>query len=213
MPVFKRHDLRIDAMHQLLNTFNKKTLMQKTAIIDIDNTLWQFCDAFYLELVKINRDFPTPDLWTYPGFWEDYCSESDFMAAINYIHYNQASEQYQPYPEAKSFLSSLRAQGFYTILASHRLADTRYATESWLKRHELAYDELHLSLDKTILFNRADVVVDDIPETLKKAVEYGALGTGLLFPWNMACAGDGFGLFKDLNEVLDYILRSVTMHA
>jgi len=31
--------------------------MKKTAIIDIDNTLWQFCDAFYLELAKINRDF------------------------------------------------------------------------------------------------------------------------------------------------------------
>jgi hypothetical protein len=33
----------------------------KTAIVDIDNTLWQFCDAFYEELRKINRDFPAPE--------------------------------------------------------------------------------------------------------------------------------------------------------
>ena len=38
--------------------------MDKTAIIDIDNTLWQFCDAFYEELRKINKNFPTPDNWT-----------------------------------------------------------------------------------------------------------------------------------------------------
>jgi len=183
--------------------------MQKTAVIDIDNTLWQFCDAFYLELVKINGEFPAPELWSTPGFWLEYCSESDFMAAINHIHYNQDSEQYRPYPEAKTFLSALRDRGFYTIIASHRVAGTRNATENWLKRHELPYDELHLSMDKTVLFNRADVVVDDIIETLKKAVEYGALGTGLLFPWNRACKDNGFGLFHNLNEVLNYILGSL----
>lgn len=131
------------------------------------------------------------------------------MAAINHIHCNQDSEQYHPYPEAKYFLSALRERGFYTIIASHRLAGARHATETWLKQHELPYDELHLSLDKTILFNRACVVVDDLPETLKKAAECGALGTGLLFPWNRAYAGDGFGLFQNLDDVQDYILRSI----
>ena len=28
----------------------RKTTLSKIAIIDIDNTLWQFSDAFYLEL-------------------------------------------------------------------------------------------------------------------------------------------------------------------
>jgi hypothetical protein len=181
--------------------------MNKTAVIDIDNTLWQFCDAFYLELVKINRDFPAPDLWSSPDFWAGYCSESDFMASINFIHYNQDREQYRPYPEAKNFLYTLRQEGFYTILASHRVPDARPSTESWLKSHDLPYDELHLSFDKTVLFNRADVVVDDIPVMLKKAAECGALGTGLLFPWNQAYAGNGFGLFQNLNDVLDYILN------
>ena len=183
--------------------------MTKIAVIDIDNTLWQFCDAFYLELTKINRAFPPPDLWSTPEFWEGYCSESDFMASINHIHYNQDSGQYHPYPEAKGFLSALREKDFHIVLASHRLADTRHSTESWLKRHELPYDELHLSFDKTVLFNRADVVVDDIPFTLKKAVECGALGAGLIFPWNASCTGDGFRFFRNLDGVLDYILKSL----
>jgi hypothetical protein len=185
--------------------------MKKTAVIDIDNTLWQFCDAFYLELIKINRDFPTPDRWSSSGFWTEYCSESDFMNSINFIHYNQESEAYRPYPEAKTFLSTLMKEGFHIILASHRLTDTMQPTENWLKKHELPYDEIHLSSDKTILFNRTDVVVDDIPHTLKKAVECGALGTGLLFPWNQAYAGKGFGLFQNLNDVLDYILENIEL--
>jgi hypothetical protein len=188
----------------------KETTLSKTAIIDIDNTLWQFSDAFYLELKKLNKHFPSPDQWLTFDIWEGYCSEVDFITAINLIHHDQDNERYQPYPESHNFLTSLREHGFYIILASHRVAATRPPTERWLARHRLPYDELHLSLDKTVLFHKADVVVDDAPPTLGKAMENGALGAGLLFPWNKAYAGNGFGLFANLNEVLDYILQSVS---
>jgi 5' nucleotidase, deoxy (Pyrimidine), cytosolic type C protein (NT5C) len=182
--------------------------LSKTAIIDIDNTLWQFSDAFYLELKKINGNFPTPDHWCTYDIWEGYCSVEDFIAAINTIHHNQDCNQYQPYPESKYFLSSLKKNGFHIILASHRTQETSQPTERWLARHGFPYDELHLSLDKTVLFLRADIVVDDSPLTLEKAIESGALGAGLLFPWNRAYASNGFRLFPNLNEVLDYILKS-----
>ncbi len=182
--------------------------MSKIAIIDIDNTLWQFSDAFYLELKKINKDFPTPDQWCTYDIWEGYCSVEAFIAAINTIHYNQDSDRYQPYPESKDFLSSLKENGFHIILASHRMKEMRQSTERWLADHRLPYDELHLSLDKTVLFPNVDIVVDDSPLTLAKAIESGALGAGLLFPWNGAYSSNGFRLFQNLNEVLDYILRS-----
>jgi len=38
--------------------------MNKTVIIDIDNTLWQFCDAFYEELKKVNYNFRPQEYWT-----------------------------------------------------------------------------------------------------------------------------------------------------
>ncbi|MBU3935763.1 hypothetical protein KJ909_03760, partial [Patescibacteria group bacterium] len=151
----------------------RKTTLSKIAIIDIDNTLWQFSDAFYLELKKINRNFPTPDHWTTYDIWEGYCSAADFIAAINSIHHNQDNDQYQPYPESQDFLSSLREHGFHIIIASHRTLEMRQPTERWLARHGLPYDELHLSLDKTVLFPKADIVVDDSPLTLEKAIESG----------------------------------------
>jgi len=182
--------------------------LSKTAIIDIDNTLWQFSDAFYLELTKINVDFPTPDRWSAFNIWEGYCSIEDFIAAVSVIHHNQDSEQHQPYPESRDFLAALHKHGFHIILASHRVPATKQPTERWLARHGLPYDELHLSLDKTVLFPMADVVVDDSPLTLEKAIESGALGAGLLFPWNRAYASNGFRLFQNLNEVLGYILKA-----
>jgi hypothetical protein len=183
-----------------------ESALDKIAIIDIDNTLWQFSDAFYLELTKINGNFPTPDRWSSYNVWEGYCSIEDFISAISTIHHNQNSDQYQPYPESREFLSSLRGHGFHIIIASHRTPETRQPTEQWLTRHGLPYDELHLSLDKTVLFPKADIVVDDSPLTLEKAIESGALGAGLLFPWNGGYASNGFKLFKNLNEVLHYIL-------
>ena len=182
--------------------------MGKVAVIDIDNTLWQFCDAFYEELRKINSTFPTPDEWTAFDIWEGYCSEADFFSAIHRIHLQQDSTAYQPYPEARDFLSTLKGKGYYLIIASHRSPDTRNQTERWLARHGLVYDELHLSFLKTSLFDETtNVVVDDAPVVLEKAVEKGVLATGLLFPWNKAFADNGFRLFDNLNEILDCILK------
>lgn len=182
--------------------------MKKTAVIDIDNTLWRFCDVFYLELKKLNTDFPPIDQWTSFDFWEKYCSEKDFMAAINSIHRDQDNDRHHPYPEAKDFLLSLKERGFHIIIASHRLKETRQPTERWLARHQLTYDELHLSFEKSVLFDHAAVVVDDAPQTLTKAVACGALAAGLLFPWNRAYTGNGFGLYPDLNDVLRFIRSS-----
>ncbi len=179
----------------------------RLAVIDIDNTLWQFCDAFYEELRKINTAFPRVEQWTTWNFFEGYCTEEEFMAAVDAVHRRQDSEEYQPYPEAKGFLRSLKDQGYRVVIASHRRTEMQGPTERWLKKHELHYDDLHLSFDKSVLFHDATVVVDDAPHTLEKAVAHKALGAGLLFPWNKEFAGNGFGLFNNLNEIMEYIRK------
>jgi len=182
--------------------------MIKKAVIDIDNTLWHFCDALYEELRKINRSFPTPDSWTNWDLWEGYCSIEDFFNAVNTIHLNQDSSKYLPYPEAKDFLISLKEAGYHITIASHRSPDYREQTASWLEKHSLLHDELHLSFQKTQLFDMpVDVVIDDSPKVLEEAVERGLMAMGLMFPWNREYANNGFMLFKDLNEILAYILK------
>ena len=179
--------------------------MIKTAVVDIDNTLWQFCDAFYAELKKVNSGFPTVDKWDTWDFFVGYCTEEQFLAAVDAVHLRQDSDEHRPYPEAQGFLRHLKQQGYRIVIASHRRKEMLGPTERWLRKHELVFDELHLSFDKTVLFRDAAVVVDDAPQTLEKAVASRAIGAGLLFPWNRAYAGNGFGLFGNLNEVIEYI--------
>ena len=181
--------------------------MHKRAIIDIDNTLWHFCDALHEELQKINENFPAPHRWTHWDMWETYCSLNEFLGAVNAVHLNQHSEKYLPYPEARDFLINLKKNGYHITIASHRSPDYRRQTERWLEKHELVYDELHLSFHKTQLFTEStEVVVDDSPHVLEKAVNKGVMATGLLFPWNREFAGNGFRLFENLNEILEHIL-------
>ena len=181
--------------------------MIKSAIVDIDNTLWHFCDALYEELRKVNRRFPTPDSWTHWDLWVGYCTEGDFYSAVNTVHLNQHADNYLPYPEAHDFLIGLKENGYHITIASHRSPDYRRQTEIWLEKHGLVHDELHLSYQKTQLFTEStDVVVDDSPHVLENAVNKGVMAVGLLFPWNKEYADNGFLLFKSLDEILEHIL-------
>lgn len=182
--------------------------MNKTAIIDIDNTLWQFCDVFYEELRRINPDFPTIDHWNNWDIWEGYCSKQEFHRVVNTIHNRQDSDDHEPYPEAQGFLSTLKQNGYSITIASHRSPEFMIQTERWLRKHGLLYDDIHLSYHKTeLISSKTTVVVDDAPQVLEKAVEHGVLATGLLFPWNKAYQNNGFNLLNNLEEVLERILK------
>lgn len=183
---------------------------QKKAVIDIDNTLWHFCDVLYERLKIINEAMPTPHDWIEWDFWENYCSKEEFIRAIKDIHLNQDDERYLPYPEARDFLATLKENNFHITIASHRMLESEKQTRNWLIKHDLVFDELHLSYDKTVLFEEiCHVVVDDAPDVLEKAREKGVISTGLLFPWNMKYKDDGHRLFKSLDEILSFILDAL----
>ena len=181
---------------------------RKKAIVDIDNTLWHFCDALYEHLQRINPSFPQIDEWIDWDFWKQFCSEEDFYDAIDKIHVNQDNAKHLPYPEAQHFLTTLKEYGFHIVIASHRSETSRISTYNWLAHHKLPFDELHLSFDKTVLFqSNSRIVIDDSPKVLQKAKEKGIRSAGLIFPWNRQFCDNGFILLESLNAILDYILH------
>ena len=183
--------------------------MTKKAVIDIDNTLWHFCDVLYERLIKINKAIPSPEHWVEWDFWENYCSKKEFLGAIENIHMNQDSEGHLPYPEARDFLASLKEHNFYIIIASHRTPNSIEQTQKWLEKHELLFDEIHLSYDKTVLIDaKCDAIVDDAPDILEKAADMHITASGLLFPWNK---NYDYQLFHSLNDILRYILKRTSL--
>jgi hypothetical protein len=69
-------------------------------------------------------------------------------------------------------------------------------------QNDLIFDDLHLSKDKTVLFDDCWAVVDDSPIILGKAKKAGIIGVGLKTLWNEK---EDCLLFNDLTEILPYL--------
>lgn len=172
----------------------------KKIIVDIDNTLWNLAPVFFEYLKKYNPEIPVEDLKRGETRLKGYIPREDLFGVLKEIHMRQ--DEFEPYPEAREFLASLKENGFYIIIASIRDEEARESTERWLRKYDLPYDELHLSNDKTVLFNDAWAIVDDSTWTLDKAAQAGIVRTGLVNVWN---ANRGHPLFPTLKEVLEYL--------
>jgi phosphoglycolate phosphatase-like HAD superfamily hydrolase len=172
----------------------------KKIIVDIDNTLWNLAPVFFEYLKKYNPEIPVEDLKRGETRLKGYIPRDDLFGVLKEIHMRQ--DEFEPYPEAREFLASLKENGFYIIIASIRDEEARESTERWLRKYDLPYDELHLSNDKTVLFNDAWAIVDDSTWTLDKAAQAGIVRTGLVNVWN---ANRGHPLFPTLKEVLEYL--------
>ena len=172
----------------------------RTIIVDIDNTLWDLAPVLYRHLKAVAPEIPSLTQWTDWDFWKGFISEKSLYAIIRDIHMHQ--DQYGVYQEAKQFLASLKEKGLCIIIAGHREKGTLDATVRWLQKHNLSYDEVHLSHDKSVLFDGCWAIVDDSPITLEKATKAGIVGVGLRTPWNEK--GE-FSLFDGLVEIYNYL--------
>ena len=172
-------------------------------IIDIDDTLWDFIGVFYKRMKRAYPDAVLPVDWRDLLFWMRHSSPETLPAAVSImrgIHMDQ--DEFCPFPEAPYFLTSLKDRGFHITIASHRDKEATEATMRSLIKHNLIFDDLHLSKDKTVLFDDCWAVVDDSPIILKKAQKAGIIGVGLKTLWNEK---EDCLLFNDLTEILRYL--------
>jgi hypothetical protein len=176
--------------------------MPDTVIVDIDNTLWDFTSVLYERMKEVSPTVSPPSEWRVFDFWQSYFSMRAFYSFITGIHRDQ--DLFPPYPDARAFLEGLREQGFRITIASHREKGTLDPTIRWLDKNHLPFDEVHLSNDKSVLFNDCWAIVDDSPSTLQKAKLAGIIRTGLRFPWNEQ---EDHPLFDSLHEILDYLIK------
>jgi FMN phosphatase YigB (HAD superfamily) len=92
----------------------------------------------------------------------------------------------EPYPGAVEAIRSWKEQGHFILIASHRHNRARGATTQWLERIGLPYDELYCAFDKVghCIQERIDLLIDDSPKTLARALDAGITAATLQHPWN-----------------------------
>ena len=124
-----------------------------------------------------------------------------------------------PYPDAVETVHAWHAAGHYIHVTSHRAGGCHPATATWLERIGLPFDDLYCSYDKVSRCVELDVelLIDDSPVTLTRALENGMVAATLVHPWNrdlceeetdIVCADDWPGLAAALERRLPRLRRA-----
>jgi uncharacterized protein len=118
----------------------------------------------------------------------------------------------RPYPCAVETIRGWHADGHFIHVTSHRATGCHAATARWLEQIGLPYDDLYCSYDKVsrCVELGIDVLVDDSPFNIRRALEEGIVAATLLHPWNedvcdeepVICARDWDELARRLAPVL-----------
>ena len=169
------------------------------AMVDVDNTLFDFATPLYEMFKNGGIDIPPVECWNkWDYFYPDFMSSKVAHEYFDKVHSNQLN--YKPFSDAKTFLEHL-IKDRAVVIVSHREPYQCTELKKWLQKNNLPYDMVECSDDKTKMFNRLifDVVVDDCPGTLTAACNVGIASYGLSRPWNVGCK-DGV-LLPTLTEI------------
>jgi len=178
--------------------------------IDIDSTLhpyWDHMEAIARRRFGVALPYDEQITWGITTL-----KPEQVRAIVEETHTEKVVLAGEPYPGAVETVRAWHEAGHFIHITSHRAAHTHRATARWLDRIGLPYDELYLSYDKVARCREIgiDVLIDDSPVNLQKAIDAGITAATLVHPWNrelcetedVVWAADWPGLAERLTPVL-----------
>jgi len=152
--------------------------------LDIDSTLhhyWPILDGIARERFGVALPYDEQREWGITGLERD-----DLIACVEETHSVENILNAEPYPYAVETVTAWHRDGHWIHITSHRHGRTREATEEWLERIGLPYDDLHCSFDKVTRCVELGihVLVDDSPVNLANASRNGIVAATIVHPWN-----------------------------
>jgi uncharacterized protein len=152
--------------------------------IDIDSTLHHYWD---LLADAARRRFGVELCYDEQLTWDIAKLQPEQLAAC--VAETHSSEQIAagvPYPGAVEAVARWQGAGHFIHITSHRAVAAHDATASWLDRIGLPHDDLHCSYDKIsrCVELQIDLLIDDSPVNLLRAIERGIGAATIAHPWN-----------------------------
>jgi hypothetical protein len=177
--------------------------------IDLDGVCYDFIGAYrhYLanHLGWNPRDCPEPTVWECYTQWN--LDVADFVRILNEgVDAGVIFTHGDPYPGSRDALFRLRDAGHTLHVITDRNVGrpgaAQQATAAWLAQHDLPYDSLTFSADKTIV--QTDAMIDDKIENYRALDKVGCWSYLLDRPWNQKAGY--YQRVADLGEFADRIL-------
>lgn len=180
--------------------------------IDIDSTLHPYWDLFAgVAKRRFGIELPYEDQFD----WGISRLQPEQLAAcVAETHEAEQILSAKPYPGAVEAVARWHAAGNFIQVTSHRAASAHEPTERWLRRIALPFDELYCSDDKVsrCVALGIDLLIDDSPMNLRRAIEHGIVGATIAHPWNRDVCEDQDVVWADdwseLERLLDPLLNA-----
>jgi uncharacterized HAD superfamily protein len=178
--------------------------------IDIDSTLHHYWDRLSdAALRRFGIDLPYEEQldWGITRLRPDQLN-----LCIQETHCDAAILAGEPYPAAVETVRRWREDGHQIHITSHRDPQAQAATARWLEQIGLPYDELYCAHDKVghCVSLGVDLLIDDSPENLTRAMDHGIAVATIAHPWNrelcevedVVCGADWTELGRRLEPLL-----------
>jgi uncharacterized protein len=152
--------------------------------IDIDSTLhhyWPLLSAAAKRRFGVDLPYDRQFSWTITRLRDE-----QVRVCVQDTHSDEAIAAAEPYPHAVETVNGWHDAGHFIHVTSHRAEHCHRATAQWLDRIGLRYDDLYCSYDKVGRCREIgiDVLIDDSPVNIAKALEAGIVAATLRHPWN-----------------------------
>ena len=178
--------------------------------IDIDSTLhhyWDLLSAAARRRFGVDLPYERQLTWGITSLRAE-----QLRVCIQETHGADVIAAGEPYPDAVETVNRWAREGHFIHVTSHRAPSTHDATQAWLEAIGLRHDELYCSFDKVTrcVDIDIDVLIDDSPVNLGRAIEADITPATILHPWNkdvceeeaVICGSDWLELARKLDPVL-----------
>jgi len=179
--------------------------------IDIDSTLhhyWPLLSAAAKRRFGVELPYDQQHTWGITRLRAE-----QVRVCVQDTHSDAAIAAAEPYPHAVETVNGWHDAGHWIHITSHRAEHCHTATRRWLDDIGLQYDDLYCSYDKVARCVElgVDLLIDDSPDNIVRALEAGLIAATLRHPWNrdvcededIVCADDWPGLARGLQPILD----------
>ena len=179
--------------------------------LDIDSTLhhyWDLLDEIAQRRYGVALPYAEQREWGITVL-----EHHELVACVQETHSDENIEAAEPYPGAVETVRGWREAGHWIHVTSHRSMHALEATERWLGQIGMPYDDLYCSFDKVTRCVELgiDVLVDDSPVNLLRAVDHGMVAATIVHPWNAELVESGRAIgardWRELGDKLDGVLR------
>jgi FMN phosphatase YigB (HAD superfamily) len=179
--------------------------------IDIDSTLhhhWPLVAAAAKRRFGVELPYEQQFPWAARRL-----SDEQLRVCIEDTHSDAAIAGARPYPHAVETVNRWYDAGHHIHVTSHRAERSVTATLRWLDEIGLRRHELYCGFEKVAHCRDVGIglLIDDSPDTIRRALDAGILAATLRHPWNepvceaprVICAAD----WRELGRLLDPVLE------